>query len=142
MSQYYILINNNAVGPMDARQLMAYNPNPNTPISVDGQDFHPLYAFPDLMAMLQQTPGAQAKIQGNESQRLAFGLLALLIGGLGIQYFIIGKTAAGIYNILLSVFTCGLWSILNFVQGIIVLCMSDQQFESKYVNNPATFPIF
>ena len=127
---------------MDANQLMAYNPNPNTPISVDGNNFHPLYAFPELMSLLQQTPGAQANFQKKDSQRLAFGLLALLIGGLGIQYFIIGKTSAGIYNILLSFVTCGLWSILNFIQGILVLCMSDEQFEAKYVNTPATFPIF
>ena len=141
MNQYYILINNSAIGPMDTHQLMAYNPDANTPISVDGVNFQPLYAYPELMSYLQQATGAQG-FQKKDSQRLAFGLLSILIGGLGIQYFMIGKTSAGIFNILLSFVTCGLWCIINFIQGILVLCMSDADFERKYVNTPASFPIF
>lgn len=69
-------------------------------------------------------------------------LLAILIGGLGIQYFYCGKVAAGIITIVLSLVTCGIWNILTLVQGIMMFCMTNQEFEAKYVNTSATFPLF
>ena len=142
MSQYYILVNGNPVGPMDATQMLAYHPNPDTPVSTDGAAFKPLYTYPELMARLNQQPYGATQNRSNDSQRIVFGVLALLIGCLGIQYFIVGKTTAGILNIVISFVTCGLWGIVNFVQGIIVLCMSDEQFNAKFVNSTSTFPIF
>lgn len=78
----------------------------------------------------------------SDKSRITFGILALLIGGLGIQYFYINKTGAGLITILLSLVTCGCWSLIPFIQGIIVLCMDDQQFYNKFVNTDKTFPLF
>ena len=69
-------------------------------------------------------------------------LLAILFGGLGIQYFYLGKNTAGVISILLSLVTCGFWSIIPVIQGILMLCMTNQQFRTKYVTNPSTFPVF
>ena len=76
------------------------------------------------------------------SQRLLCGLLAIFLGYLGIQYFVVGKTTAGILTILLSLVTCGGWSIITLIQGILMLCMSDAEFNRKYVQTTSTFPIF
>ena len=70
------------------------------------------------------------------------GLLAILLGGLGIQYFYLGKVMAGVLSILFSIVTCGLWQIVTLIQGIMMLCMTNQQFREKYVTNPSSFPIF
>ncbi len=69
-------------------------------------------------------------------------LLAIIVGTLGVQYFYLGKTTAGILTILLSFVTCGIWSVITLIQGILMLCMTNQQFEYKYVQNPSTFPLF
>lgn len=75
--------------------------------------------------------------------RTTFGVLALLIGGLGVQYFYVNKVAAGLISILLSFVSCGLWSFVTFIQGIIVLAsMSDYDFDQKFVYSDTTFPVF
>lgn len=76
------------------------------------------------------------------SRRIVCGVLAIVIGGLGLQYFIIGKTTAGLLTILLTLVTCGLWELITLIQGILMLCMSDAEFQRKYVNSPSTFPVF
>ena len=68
--------------------------------------------------------------------------MAILFGWLGIQYFICGKVGGGLLTILLTLVTCGIWEIITFIQGILMLCMSDQEFYAKYVDNDKTFPLF
>lgn len=69
-------------------------------------------------------------------------LLAIFLGQLGIQYFYLGKTTAGIITLILTFVTCGLICILWLIQGILMFCMNNQEFENKYVNNMSTFPLF
>lgn len=69
-------------------------------------------------------------------------LLAIFLGGLGIQYFYLGKATAGILSIVLTLVTCGLWDLVALIQGILMLCMSNYDFEQKYVENQSTFPVF
>lgn len=68
--------------------------------------------------------------------------MALLFGSLGVQYFILGKTAGGLITILLSLITCGAWATITFIQGIVMLCMSDADFKRKYVDSTSTMPLF
>jgi len=70
------------------------------------------------------------------------GLLAILIGTLGVHYFYLGKVGGGILTIILSFVTCGLWGIIVLIQGILMLCMTNEEFERKYVTNSSTFPLF
>ena len=92
----------------------------------------------------QQPPYGQPGYQQpyTSGKRIAAGVLAIVLGWLGIQYFICGKVGAGFITILLSLVTCGAWEIVTFVQGILMLCMSDQEFDAKYVYNDKVFPLF
>ncbi|MDE5626757.1 MAG: TM2 domain-containing protein [Paramuribaculum sp.] len=70
------------------------------------------------------------------------GLLAIFLGSLGIQYFYLGKTQAGIIAIVLSLVTCGALSVLWLIQGILMIAMNEQDFERKFVYTNSTFPLF
>lgn len=70
------------------------------------------------------------------------GLLAILVGALGVHYFYLGKVGGGLLTILLCMVTCTLWSIIPIIQGILMLCMTNEEFERKYVTNPSVFPLF
>ena len=74
--------------------------------------------------------------------KIAAGLLAIFLGSLGIHYFYIGKTTAGIISLVLGLCTCGIWGIVMLVQGIIILTLTDQDFQAKYVDTPKSFPLF
>lgn len=139
---YYIKFNGMDLGPMTLDQVFAYPVTPDTPVSRDGSPYMPLYTYPELMQGYNNSSSHQKSVQRQDSQRILCGILALLIGTLGIQYFVIGKTTAGILTIVLSICTCGLWGIITLIQGIMILCMSDEDFENKFVNTPKTFPIF
>lgn len=89
------------------------------------------------------------------SKKIMTGILALLLGGFGAQYFYLGKTQAGIIVLaswlvltILNVFTCGILFFLYFVyvifivQGILILCMDDDKFKEKYLTNESSFPLF
>ena len=69
-------------------------------------------------------------------------LLAILLGGIGVHYFYLGKNTAGILSIVISLFTCGIWPFVMLIQGIMMLTMSEQDFYSKYVNTNSEFPLF
>lgn len=150
MAVYYIIYNGAPVGPMTADQVAAYDVDANTQVSVDGGDWRPLYTYPELMEQVNR-PGSMPpppphacsqQPASTDSRRVVCGVLAILIGGLGLQYFLVGKTAGGFINILLAVVTCGLWTLINFIQGIMILCMSDEEWKAKYVYSTSTFPVF
>lgn len=62
--------------------------------------------------------------------RVVAAIFALLLGGLGIHKFYLGKVGWGIVYILFC------WtmipSIVAFIEGIIYLTMSDEEFAAKY----------
>ena len=65
-----------------------------------------------------------------ESKRVLCGVLAILLGYLGIHKFVLGQTAAGIIMILL---TCvGISPIIGLIEGIIYLTKSDEDFIQTY----------
>lgn len=78
------------------------------------------------------------------------GLLAILLGSLGIHYFYIGKNTAGLVFLLVSliggIVTCGTLAgvvgIVALIQGVLMMTMSQQDFENKYINTPDQFPLF
>lgn len=138
---YYIQFNGQTVGPMSKEQLSAYPVTPQTMVSADGGDWRPLYSYPELMEVCNRN-GSEGIAASDDSKKTVCGVLAILIGGLGLQYFLIGKTTAGIINIVLSLCTCGLWGIVNLIQGIMILCMSESDWRRKFVDSESTFPIF
>lgn len=58
------------------------------------------------------------------------GVLALLLGGIGVHKFYLGQTGLGI--LYLVFFWTFIPAIVAFVEGIILLTMSDDTFADKY----------
>ena len=78
----------------------------------------------------------------NGKSRGITALLAIFLGGLGIQYFYLGKTTAGLLTILITIVTCGIWEIVMLIQGIMMLTMDNRTFIQKYVDSKSTMPLF
>lgn len=140
--KYYITLNNQTIGPMTVEQMMAYPINDQTPVCEEGGSWKPLYTYPSLMEALHHYGKFISFDSEISSKKTLCGILAILVGVLGIQYFVVGKTTAGILTILLSLITCGGWSIVTLIQGILILCMSNQDFKAKYIDSTSTFPLF
>jgi len=66
-----------------------------------------------------------------ENKKLLAGLLAILVGGLGIHKFILGYTKEGVIQILLNIL-CGVGTIIGLIEGIIYLTKSDEEFYNTY----------
>lgn len=142
MAMYYITLNNQTIGPMSLEQMMAYLVSNDTPVSRDGGSWMPLYTFPELMEAYRNSGKSIADNAEITSKKTLCGIMAIILGGLGVQYFVLGKVGAGFITILLSVITCGLWQILTLIQGILMLCMTDADFKRKYIDSTSTLPLF
>ncbi len=72
-------------------------------------------------------PASSSKM---DERKLAAGLLAILLGGLGIHKFYLGDTGKGI------LYLCFCWtgipSIIGIIEGVIFLTQSDEEFNQKY----------
>ena len=67
-----------------------------------------------------------------DNKKVLAGVLAIMLGSLGIHKFILGYTKEGVLQILMSFFSCGLASVIPFVEGIIYLTKSDEEFYQIY----------
>jgi TM2 domain-containing membrane protein YozV len=67
-----------------------------------------------------------------ENKKVLAGVLALIFGSLGIHKFILGYTQEGIIQLVISIVTCGLGGIIGFIEGIIYLTKSDEEFYQIY----------
>jgi len=74
-------------------------------------------------------------VSKQESKRVISGILALLIGSLGIHKFVLGYTTEGIIQIVISIVTCGIGGIIPFIEGIVYLTKSDEDFVQIYQVN-------
>jgi TM2 domain-containing membrane protein YozV len=70
-----------------------------------------------------------------ENKKIVAGVLALLLGSLGVHKFILGYTTEGIIQIVISVVTCGIGGIVPFIEGIIYLVKTDDEFYQTYQVN-------
>jgi TM2 domain-containing membrane protein YozV len=73
----------------------------------------------------QQIPGADKKLPA--------GILGILLGGFGVHRFYLGDVSGGLLRILITFLTCGMGSIIGFIEGIIYLTKSDQEFVQVYL---------
>ena len=67
------------------------------------------------------------------SKKVLAGIMGIILGGLGIHRFILGDTSGGIIRIVITVFTCGIASIIGLIEGIIYLTKSDAEFYQVYM---------
>ena len=80
-------------------------------------------------------PGAEKKIVA--------GLCGIFLGYAGIHKFILGYPTEGVIMLLVSVFgasltcgaTTGLMGLIGFIEGIIYLTRSDEDFVDTYLTN-------
>ncbi len=70
-----------------------------------------------------------------ESKRVLTGILAIVIGNLGVHKFILGYTKEGIIQLILTFISCGILSIIPLIEGIIYLTKSDEEFIETYQKN-------
>lgn len=81
--------------------------------------------------MAETIPGAEKKVPA--------GVLAILLGGLGIHKFYLGYNKAGIIMLVITLITCGfgafISSIIGIVEGVIYLTKSDEEFVATYITN-------
>ena len=68
-------------------------------------------------------------------KKMAAGILAILLGGLGVHKFYLGYTQEGIIQLVLTFVTCGIASVIGLIEGILYLIMPDEQFDRTYVQN-------
>lgn len=76
-----------------------------------------------------------------QSNKVVVGVVAILLGWLGIHKFMLGMNTPGIILLLVGVvggfLTCGIASavasIIGIVEGIIYLTKTDEQFYQEYV---------
>jgi len=67
-----------------------------------------------------------------ENKRILAGVLAIVLGGLGVHKFILGYTQEGIIQLILGVVTCGIGGVIGLVEGIIYLTKTDEEFYQTY----------
>jgi len=72
-------------------------------------------------------------------KKLVAGILAILVGSLGVHKFILGYTTEGVIMLLVTVLTCGIagiiMSVVGIVEGIMYLTKSDEEFVRTYIQN-------
>jgi len=62
--------------------------------------------------------------------KVVAGVLAILLGGLGIHKFYLGKLGQGILYLVFA--WTGIPSIIGLIEGILYLVKSDEEFNYKY----------
>ena len=102
---------------------------------IPGNDpYQQQYQQPPYQQQYQQ-PGYQPPYPGGVDDRpvkskLAAGLFGILLGGIGIHKFYMGKIGMGVLYVLFA--WCGIPAIIGLIEGILYLCMSDAEFENKF----------
>ena len=90
---------------------------------------------PQPQVVIQQAAPQQVYITGiNPSwpvkSKVAAGVLAILLGGIGVHKFYLGKVGMGI------LYLCFCWTgipaVLGLVEGIMYLCSNDENFQLKH----------
>ncbi|MFB6233064.1 MAG: NINE protein [Haloarculaceae archaeon] len=69
----------------------------------------------------------------SDVDRTTAALLAILLGGLGVHKFYMGRTRLGV------IYLCFSWTLIpalvGFIEGIIYLTKSDAEFQQQYVED-------
>jgi TM2 domain-containing membrane protein YozV len=83
------------------------------------QQPQPGFAYPNPAAPYGVHP--ITGVPYSDKSKLAAGLLQIFLGGLGIGRFYIGDNKTAIWQIVVTVITCGIGSIWGLIDGIIML---------------------
>lgn len=76
------------------------------------------------------TTGSQPQVIAKQYNRIGAALFAILLGGLGIHKFYLGKPMQGVFYVVFC------WTfipaIIGLVEGIMYLMLTDEAFAVKY----------
>jgi TM2 domain-containing membrane protein YozV len=67
---------------------------------------------------------------GRGKHKIVAGLLAVVMGFLGVHHFYLGSLSSGFTVLLMSCFGVGF--VVGPVEGVMLLMMSDVEFDAKY----------
>ena len=143
-----LLLSSGAMTPAQYCRAMYGSPSPHgSPLSPSAAD----QSFPQVSVSAQasydqtqvltvpSTQTASVRRTDSEKGRLAAGLLAIFLGGLGVHKFYLGYTGAGVAMLLISIFGAViligpiLMGLCGLIEGIIYLTKSDEDFQRTYV---------
>lgn len=92
-----------------------------------------VYTQPQPQVIIQQAAPQQVVYASgiNPSwpikSKVAAGLFAIFLGGIGVHKFYLGKIGMGIIYLLF--FWTGIPAIIGFIEGIVYLCSNDENFQ-------------
>ena len=144
-------------GPVTAEEIRRWlaenRVRPQTLAQAEGAaEWKPLSSFPEFVADFKPVAppvmAAPSAAASRASNKIAAGVLGILLGGLGIHKFILGYTGAGVVMLAVTLgcflggfLTCGLlWPgmgimhLIGLIEGIIYLCKPDEEFVRTYVD--------
>jgi TM2 domain-containing membrane protein YozV len=97
----------------------------------------PVPATPPVWTGYRTPASGAAAMAVPSTNRVAAGVLAIVLGSLGIHKFILGRVGAGLVMLLVTVQTCGwggvVMNVIGIIEGIIYLTRSEEQFYWEYV---------
>ena len=74
------------------------------------------------------------------------GLLALFLGAVGLHYFYLNKTTAGVVFLIVSLLSCGVLAtvtwVVSIIQAVLFFTSTQQEFEQRWVYSPSNIPLF
>jgi TM2 domain-containing membrane protein YozV len=71
-------------------------------------------------------------VRREENKKVLAGVLGIVLGGFGVHKFVLGYTQEGIIQLVVTFVTCGMGSLIGFVEGIIYLTKTDEDFYQTY----------
>lgn len=100
-------------------------------------EYEPGYQPIQPPAALYGQPPAQDWQRLGADKKIAAGILAIVLGGLGIHKFVLGYQKEGWTMLLISVLSCftlaGVMHVIGIVEGIMYLTKSDEDFVRTYI---------
>lgn len=118
-------------GPQQGYGQPGYGPQPAYGQQGYGQQQH---VYGQQLGVFDEGPSGKS--------RGVAALLCFLLGGFGAHYFYFNKVGGGILCFLLTAITCGLWGFILLIQTFVLLTMSQEDFERKFIYSNSTFPLF
>ena len=68
---------------------------------------------------------------GRGKSKVVAGVLGIILGGLGVHHYYLGSVGAGLICLVASC-CVGVGGVLGLVEGILLLVMTDEEFDAKY----------
>lgn len=97
----------------------------------------PAAPVPPAASYMPPPPPAAAPAGSSDKNKVVAGVLAILLGSLGIHKFYLGYNKEGLILLLVTVLTMGTlaWvtSVIGIIEGVIYLTKTDEDFYGTYV---------